>query len=196
MCFSFEVSLGTGLICWIVAACVAIIQPAMREEALFLAMFSSMQFADAALWWNGMQPNRTNWFITSLIIPSILSLQVLFNASVHYRHSGQTILFLPALLWSVYTFVRLHGVSSRACGSLGSPVWGGKEFTAVEFAIFSTLIVYPNWSMLFVTWAVLFGISRVVCGGYGSMWCALSCLLVLRTIYRYYCARPNTHDRP
>jgi len=50
-------------------------------------IFSTMQLADAILWWNNMKQNQLNYIITSLAIPLILSAQVLFNAYI--RNSGK-----------------------------------------------------------------------------------------------------------
>ena len=58
MCFSFEVSLGTGFMSWIIAFYLlktknlSLLQ---KQQLVFLLIFSSMQFADAILWYIKME---------------------------------------------------------------------------------------------------------------------------------------------
>ena len=62
MCFSFEVSLFTGLFSWSVG--LFLLQKNLntieRNKILFLLIFSSMQFVDAILWYIKMKKNIIN----------------------------------------------------------------------------------------------------------------------------------------
>ena len=54
MCFSFEVSLATGLFSWSIGLFLLTkkLTKQARLNVYFLLIFSSMQFADAILWYN------------------------------------------------------------------------------------------------------------------------------------------------
>ena len=49
-------------------------------------IFSSMQLSDAILWYTGMKKNTVNYLTTSLLIPLILSLQVIYNLYTNYKN--------------------------------------------------------------------------------------------------------------
>ena len=79
MCFSFEVSIGTFLVSWGIS--IYLLNKGLnikqKQNIIFLMIFSSIQLADAILWYNGMKKNNINYITTSFIIPLILSLQIL-----------------------------------------------------------------------------------------------------------------------
>ena len=81
MCFSFEVSLGTGLFSWCIGLFLLSkkLTKQARLKVYFLLIFSSMQFADAILWYNKMRRNNINYYTTSVLVPLILAIQILFN---------------------------------------------------------------------------------------------------------------------
>ena len=77
--FQFEVSLATGLFSWSIGLFLLTkkLPEKIRGNIYFLLIFSSIQFADAILWYNKMRRNNLNYYITSLIIPAILSGQII-----------------------------------------------------------------------------------------------------------------------
>ena len=81
MCFSFEVSITTFLVSWGIS--IYLLQQDLTNEqyhnVIFLMIFSSMQLVDAILWATDMKKDWINYFVTSFLIPFILSLQIIFN---------------------------------------------------------------------------------------------------------------------
>lgn len=174
MCFSSRVSLVTGVVCWLCALYIYIQTPQLKGEALFLATYSSIQFADAILH-SFPDENAINWATTSILVPFILCLQI----AVHMKFRNETDNLLPLLPAFAYIFWKFRGYSKPSCNRWKSPVWGGKEITLPEFVIFSLLILYPRWNLLLLNWAYMAVVVHFVKGGYGSMWCSLACMFAV-----------------
>ena len=88
MCFSFEVSLGTFAFSWSSAIYLLKTKTFTKtqyQQIVFLMIFSTIQLLDAILWWNKMKRNEINFFVTSYLIPLVLSAQMFYN--IYYRTS-------------------------------------------------------------------------------------------------------------
>ena len=81
MCFSFEVSIGTFIFSWSISLFLLSknLNNHQINNIIFLMIFSSIQLADAILWYINLKKNYINYFITSFVIPFILSLQIIYN---------------------------------------------------------------------------------------------------------------------
>ena len=196
MCFSFRISIGTFIFSW--SSCIYLLNKGLSEKKkqniIFLMIFSSMQLADAILWYTGMKKNTINYVTTSLIIPLILSLQVLYNVyirnriRIRNRNRNRNILITVFIsLGILYLFYRFHGYSSPLCSNkLSSPVWASNEIQLWELIVFSTLVIYPDWNTLVYTIFLAFPLIFIFSGGgYGSLWCALANGLTLNYLYKY-----------
>ena len=189
MCFSLEVSLGSFVFCWTVSIYLLTKKLTLyqKHNIIFLMIFSTMQIADAILWYIGMKKNSINYFVTSLLIPFILSLQVLYNLYIRNK-LNYLIVDIGVILWIVYMFIRFNGYSiSSACnGKLASPIWGSKEISFWELAIFAIIVCYPNWKLTIFTIFIVFPIiMKVSGGGYGSLWCAIATLMSIYYLITY-----------
>ena len=176
MCFSFEVSLGTGLMSWAIVFYLLLIKELsiqQKQQLTFLLIFSSMQFADAILWYIKMKKNTINYVVTSFIIPFILSLQLIHN--VYFVNKINNIyvnIFIG--LFVIYWFWKLNGYSVSSCkNKLESPIWGNNEITLIELILFTTVIAYPYLGFAFIVPLIVLIVER----GYGSMYCALANIL-------------------
>ena len=184
MCFSFEVSLGTGFMSWIIAFYflktknLSLLQ---KQQLVFLLIFSSMQFADAILWYIKMEKNNVNYIVTSIIIPLILSLQLIYKAYfVNKINSIYLNLFIA--LFIVYWFWKLNGYSVSCCKKkMVSPIWGNKEITLIELILFTAIIAYPNLCFAFIVPLLVL----LVGGGYGSMYCALANIMAFYYLFTF-----------
>ena len=187
MCFSFEISLLTGLFSWSVGLYLLTKNLTLEQKnsVKFLLIFSSMQFADAILWYIKMKKNNINYFITSFIIPLILSLQILFN--VYVRNNNKNIwIHIATIITILYLFIKFNGYSISSCkNKLSSPIWGSNEILFLEIMIFSLFISYPDYGDLIgITLMILF--IKIFFGvAYGSLWCALANILAVKYLLTY-----------
>jgi len=57
MCFSFEVSIGTFIVSWVISLYLLNkgLTKDKQQHIIFLMIFSSIQLADAILWYNKMK---------------------------------------------------------------------------------------------------------------------------------------------
>jgi hypothetical protein len=205
MCFSFRVSLGTFIFSW--SSCIYLLNKGLSEkkkqDIIFLMIFSSMQLSDAILWYTGMKKNTVNYVTTSLIIPLILSLQVIFNLYTNYKNEKNKIKkngnknkrnennkkYLTGIATLVvgYLFYRFNGYSRPVCSNkLSSPVWASKEIQFWELIIFATLVIYPKLTTWVYTVFIAFPLIFIFFGGgYGSLWCAIANVLTFYYLYKY-----------
>ena len=189
MCFSFEVSIGTFLVSWGIS--IYLLNKGLnikqKQNIIFLMIFSSIQLADAILWYNGMKKNNINYITTSFIIPLILSLQILYNVYIRNNNKNPLITLIVFLV-IIYMFYRFNGYSESLCNNkLSSPVWGSKELTLWELVLFSILTLYPiNHQTKDRMILLLTGIIAIMIGGaYGSLWCAIANIISLYYLYKY-----------
>lgn len=187
MCFSFEISLLTGLFSWSVGLYLLTKNLTLKQKnnVIFLLILSSMQFADAILWYIKMKKNNINYFITSFIIPVILSLQVLFN--VYYRNNNTNIfIHIATIIGILYLFIKFNGYSISSCkNKLSSPIWGSDEISFLEIMIFSLFIFYPNYSNLIGVALMILFIKIFFGVAYGSLWCALANIIAIKYLLTY-----------
>lgn len=187
MCFSFEVSLATGLFSWSIGLFLLSkkLTKQARLKVYFLLIFSSMQFADAILWYNKMRRNNINYYTTSVLVPLILAIQILFNIYIYNEINNRIV---DAAVWSfiVYIFIKSKGYSVKSCNNYGSPLWGNWKMTLIDLIIFALFIFYPSINGLLL--GVFFMITSIyIFGGVsGSGWCAISNIGALTYLYKYY----------
>lgn len=177
MCFSFEVSLLTGIFSWISGIYMLMnytLPGTQYNDVILLLIVSSMQFADAILWKSGMKKDFTNFFVTSYVIPLILTLQIAYSILVRNKQQG-------ILGWSIvlgmaaYYFTRFKGYSTSVCGdTLSSPVWGSKEFPIHILFLHYALLAYPRINVITIL-PLLFTLLFFN-GAFGSIWCSLVCV--------------------
>jgi len=163
-------------------------------------IFSSMQLSDAILWYTGMKKNTINYLTTSVLIPLILSLQVLYNIYIRNRKKNKEnnknknknknknrIITVFTSLIILYLFYRFNGYSRPLCSNkLSSPVWASKEIQLWELIVFATIIIYPNWNAIAYTVFIVFPLIFILSGGgYGSLWCAVANILAIYYLYKY-----------
>ena len=190
MCFSFEVSLGTFLFSWSVSFYLLRknLTKYQRQNVIFLMIFSSMQIPDAILWYNKMKKNKINLYITSYLIPFLLSLQLIYNNFIRLEsyEKFDTIVRLFSLYAVYRIFISYRGYSIASCDSyFSSPIWGGKELEWYILLIFCLLIGYPHSDRVIILLTSLL-ISQVVTNsGYGSMWCAIANSVAVYYLYKY-----------
>ena len=188
MCFSFEVSLTTFASSWLISFYLLTkkLTVYQRQRIIFLLIFSSMQLTDAILWFVDMKKNNINYYITSIAIPIILSLQILYNVLVINKCTNIYIIILAVLL-CLYMFKRFNGYSKNLCkNKFASPVWGSKELKLWELMIFMIFIFYPYLQSVVIALFILIPIIHVVAGGaYGSLWCTVSNAIAFYYLYTY-----------
>lgn len=185
MCFSLEVSLGTGIISYLVGYIVLQrdLSNYEKKSVYWFLIFSTIQFADSLLWLSDMKKNNLNYYTTSILIPFLLSLQVyycvfLFNNMNHY------LLYIGIIFTTIYLFRRFNGYSRPLCtNNLSSPVWGGKELYLIEVIIFAALITAPNTLCFIASLLVILFIKFAFKGAIGSLWCLIS---VYMWLYAYF----------
>jgi len=191
MCFSFEVSIGTFITTWGISLYL-LNKPNLNTKQIydlyFLMIFSTMQLADAILWFNKMKKNIINYIVTSLFIPLILSAQILFN--LYYRNKGKYMpLNLLGIFAIIYIFFKFNGYSTSLCDNyLSSPIWGSSEIKFWEIFIFAILIFYPDLdnSLILFTLFVFFPLMFFFMdGAYGSLWCFFANIFAFRYLLTY-----------
>ena len=188
MCFSFEVSIGTFLFSWISSLYLLTkkLKKKDQQTIIFVMIFSSMQLADAILWYIKMKKNLINYIVTSFLIPFILSLQILYNVYVVNNENNQ-LLNVFILLSISYIFIRMNGYSISVCDNfLSSPIWGGTEMKLWELIVFVLIILYPSWRIISLTILIIFPLIYYFANGaYGSLWCAIAALFSIYNLYKY-----------
>ena len=130
--------------------------------------------------------NNINYFVTSIVLPILLALQILYNVYIKNKNSNiySNIFVVIACL---YIFYRFNGYSIGLCkNKLSSPIWGSNELQLWELIIFAILTLYPNWTQIIVIILIIFPIIYIFIGGsFGSMWCAIANIVALKYLYLY-----------
>lgn len=204
MCYSLRISLLTGVFSWFVGLSVLLSRSSsnatnLRENAIMLLLFSSMQFADAALWYVKLRPNRTNRIVTLVVIPAILSAQLLYRSYGRRSGGGGVSAIHRACVWGMVAYLCLvkfgdYSTRASACRTKTcSPVWGGSEITLVEMLLFFGLAYacVPTDVPMWLGLALVLGVYRTFDHAYGSHWCALANAYALVLAYRAFCVRPQ-----
>jgi len=99
MCFSFEVSLGTFIITWLISLYLLNKNLTMNQyhNVIFLMLFSTIQLIDAIFWYTNMKKGNINYILTSFIIPLLLSLQIIYNIFIINKNVNIYIKFISIL---------------------------------------------------------------------------------------------------
>ena len=188
MCFSFGISLGTFAFSWLVSLYLLNKELSVdqRHNVIFLMIFSSIQLADAVLWYIGMKKNKINYYVTSIFVPLILSIQIIYNLYFRNRYNNILLNMLVAFI-IISMFMKFNGYSVSLCkGQFSSPIWGGNEISYWQMVIFCILVLYPDWKMILLSALVLFPFIRMISeGGYGSLWCAIANVLAIKYLLVY-----------
>jgi hypothetical protein len=189
MCFSFEISIGTFIFSW--SICLYLLTKKLkkyqRDKVIFILIVSSIQLADAILWYNEMKMNNINYIVTSFLIPFLLTLQIYFNVFIQNKTHFNIFFRILALLMPIYIFYRFNGYSKSLCNNkLSSPIWGSNEIKIWEFILFAILIIYPNWIMLSIILTIMLPVLYIFFkGSYGSLWCVIANITVIYYLYKY-----------
>jgi|TARA_B100001175_G_scaffold48750_1_gene38144 hypothetical protein len=145
-----------------------------------------MQLVDFILWSIKMKKNNINYFVTSIVVPLILSAMLFFNAFV-FNKGKNMILNIVCFIGSIYLFYRFNGYSKSVCeNKLSSPVWGSNEVNYSELIIYVTAIFYPIWKHILFAVLVIFPFLFIISNGaYGSLWCTISNLAAVYYLFAY-----------
>ena len=137
-------------------------------------IFSTIQAADAILWYIKMEKNQINYIISSFFIPFILCLQVYYNILIKNKYNDP-FTFILLFILTIYIFQKFKGYSTPLCkNKLSSPIWGNDEIKLWEIILFASLILYPHWEYILAVIIILVPILKIYFGGaYGSLWCAI-----------------------
>jgi len=190
MCFSLQVSLTSFVTSWGISLYLlnkkqlSILQ---KNDIYFLMIFSSMQIVDAILWFIKMKKNNINYILSSIVVPLILSFQILFN--VFCRNNGKYIpLNILGICAIFYLFHKFNGYSTSVCSnSLSSPIWASSEIKLWEAIVFSIIIFYPKKTRDFLATIVFFFTILYIFfdGAYGSLWCAIGNIVAFEYLLTY-----------
>lgn len=180
MCYSFKISVITGLTSWIIGMFVLFstknIQ--MKKDVIRLLIFSSIQFTDAVLWFIDMKKNTLNLVITRFFIPFILSLQLLYGNYFYFAQVSKLKLLLVWLFIIYLFFFKFDNYTTKSQNckkQTCSPVWGGREIHMIEMIIFFLLAYFNGLNDFAITsLPVILFIYWYFDHAYGSHWCAIS----------------------
>lgn len=189
MCWSFEWSLGVGVYCYLIA--IYLMKRNRRLDqthAAVLVAYSSIQFVDAILWYDESQVGLINCsvrnrFTTSIVLPSILSLELIVSAAYSLVRlprwwNGAVVLGCIAvfnLYFGTCTTVNEYGL-----------LWGDKIASFAQFTAFYVLLMRPRsrkktWlGWIRNTWWMYIGVLVSVFirdPNLGSKWCYYAALL-------------------
>lgn len=187
MCFSFEVSMSTFIVSWSIALYLLSkkLKKYQKQNIIFLMIFSSVQLVDAILWYIKMKKNYINYITTSFLLPTILSLQVLYNVFIRNENTNLFITIFTIIL-CISIFVKFNGYSTALCNkNFSSPIWGSNEINVWEYIIFAVFIFYPYTIHILSNIAIFPIIYILVGGSYGSLWCAAANLFAFYYLYKY-----------
>ena len=188
MCFNFQVSISTFIISWSISIFLLNkkLNKKQRQNVIFLMIFSTIQLADAILWYIDMKKNNINYYITSIFIPTILSLQIIYNIFIRNNNSNNLIA-VYTIISCIYLFYRFNGYTKCLCDNkFSSPLWGSNEIKIWEFILFAFTVTYPNLKMFSVIMFILFPILHFFIGGaYGSLWCIFGNVVGINYLYNY-----------
>lgn len=189
MCRSIKTSVTTFLVSAACMAAVIALRPTkeMKYMAVFVLTFSSMQLADALIWY-GIQTNnrRLNAIASKYIVPLILSAELIvaYYAAVYFLGWKNTLYEIT--MWALV--VALYGTWIRDClkdpvtkpNADGYLVWcNDVEYTSYARALFliylllPAIIAYPNGIIKAATIAIALGTWLWNYGNtaFGSRWC-------------------------
>lgn len=195
MCFSFEVSIATFITSWSISFYLLSKKLTENDKKYIIALmiYSSMQLLDAILWYIKMKKNNINYIITSLFIPTLLSLQILYNVFI-INENNNIYITIITIISLIYLYCKFNGYSKSLCSNnnnscndkLLSPIWGSNEIKLWELIIFTIIVFYPNYNIILFTILIYFPLMFMFFdGAYGSMWCAMGNIFSIIYLYNY-----------
>ena len=187
MCFSFEISIASFIFSW--GSSFYLMRRHLTKyqfnSLVFLMIFSSMQLADALLWWDGMKKTQMNFVVTSYLIPFILSLQLLF-VPVYLMQNKYPAYTAIVLIGCFFLFYRMRGYSKSIDHVyLSSPEWANPAISFTEAILFAIAIFWQVPIFLFIAFAIISTAKLLVGGAIGSLWCAVSTLISFYYLVTY-----------
>ena len=118
----------------------------IKQKIYFLLIFSSIQFADAILWFIDVKRNNINYITTSFIIPSILAAQILFNIYYVNKYKNTNIILnIIIILVIIYSFYTFNGYTVKENHPIYgcNLVWANRKLKFFEAVIFMMLFFVP-----------------------------------------------------
>jgi hypothetical protein len=179
MCYSFEVSLGTGIAAYALGYILfqRDLTESEKKTVIAFLIFTSMQFVDAILWFTKMKKDWVNFLVTSFVIPIILIMQVVYNI-YFISETDNRLLDAIIIIGSMYIFYRFHGYSQPMCSNkLSSPIWANNDVHVLEALIFAMFITFPSWKAFLIVSLFVFAVKYYVKGAIGSWWCFMAAFL-------------------
>jgi len=154
-------------------------------------IFSSIQIADAILWYIKMKKNNINYIVTSFVIPFILSLQIIYNMFfINKINNPYIIILIVALIMYIWKSFKGYSIDSK--NKYGSPTWTTFDnpdppiYGLLSGLVFFLLIAYGRDEFTRDSLCITFLISALLgYRGVGSLWCAISTILSLYYLYKY-----------
>ena len=197
MCYSYEASVFAGSVSYISSFILMTRNQGYdRWLALFILSFSSIQWAEAALWKN-LDNVEMNQFITSWIIPIILAsegLTALLGANLYHD--------IDPYLWLLYIIIALILIFSVNKASIttignGSLSWGPNDKIYLHI-LFTVYLVLPfclymedNLDKITITFGVIAILMYSIINknkSISSNWCYYANALSM-----YALVRPHIH---
>ena len=185
MCFSYEISMTTFLFSWAVSIYLLTknLNKMAQHNVIFLMIFSTMQIVDAILWKNKMKKNSINYYLTSYIIPLILSAQIIY--SIFFINDNAPLLIQIIAIIGVFKLFREFNSTYTIPSNniFNSPLWGGVHMSKLSMILFFILIFYGRIGLSGHKLINLLGggfsllLSFLISGGTGSLWCSFANIL-------------------
>jgi len=192
MCFSFEVSISTFIISWGISLYLLNknLDNKQRQNIVFLMIFASMQLIDAIFWYTNMKITNLNYILSSYIIPSILSLQLLYNIFVINNNANIFIKLITLIYCGVLFYIYNSSYTKKSTNPYSSPEWGGVKTSTFLVLLFILLVFYgrfninSGWIIVFLSFILSYLLSKNG-EGTGSLWCIISNSLAIYYLYLY-----------
>ena len=182
MCFSYEISISTFFFSWAVSIYLLTknLNKMAQHNVIFLMIFSSMQLIDAIFWKIDMKKNNINYYLTSYIVPLILSAQIIY--SIYFINDNVPLLIqFAAIIAIILLFKSYNSTYTIPSDNIfSSPLWGGAPPSRINMIIFFLLILYGRLGLSGHNLINLLGgivslfVSFLISGGVGSIWCSFA----------------------
>ena len=182
MCFSYEISISTFFFSWAVSIYLLTknLNKMAQHNIIFLMIFSTMQLIDAIFWKIDMKKNNINYYLTSYIVPLILSAQIIY--SIYFINDNVPLLVQLAAIIVVFTLFKSYNSTYTIPSDniFSSPLWGGVHLSKLIMILFFILIFYGRIGLSGYNLFNLLGgivslfVSFLISGGTGSIWCSFA----------------------
>ena len=183
MCWSFEWSLGAGVMSYLVAIYLLWRgRPRDKGHALFITAYCSVQFVDSLLWYdeaeNGLETcSPRNKFVTRYLLAAVLSFEVWVSARTSEIRDKLPEWWMAAVTATAgIIFYLLHNTCT-ILSPQGGLWWGGITLHPFQIVPFFYLLIHPRSRQL--SWmhvGVVFIIYLWRPEAFGSYWCAIAAL--------------------